>query len=115
MSMHNRASDHFGFSSCHGFEMVGRTALALASIATLALACFAPSIQLPFDEFPKHDVKQFFESQHSVGVVHASRFDSDLSEFRFGYVEFDWPPGGVPGFEPIPSAKRSLASVPAHR
>ena len=92
--------------------MMARTALGLAGIAILALAGLASFIRFAPDTLVNDDLDQARPSQYSSGAASAPRVDNDLAEFRFGYVEFDWPPGGVPGFEPLPAAKRSLASIP---
>jgi hypothetical protein len=87
-----------------------RASLCLAGVAALALMALALSGRSA-PTFVKDDLAGSATSQFLAEAASAPQIDGDLAEFQFGYVEFDWPPGKVPGFAPLPPNRR-LAAAP---
>jgi hypothetical protein len=90
---------------------VRRTSIWLAGVTALALVGLALSGQSA-PTFVTDDLARPSTTQFLSEAANAPQLDGDLAEFRFGYVEFDWPPGKVPGFGPLPP-RHLLASTPA--
>jgi hypothetical protein len=89
-------------------------ALWVAGIAALTLVGLGPSDRSAPDRFAKHDLDQKLTYPRPSEPAQVRRLEGDLAEFQFGYVEFDWPPGSVPGFETMSPPTRSFASIPQH-
>jgi len=91
--------------------MPRRTLLWLAGVAALALAGLALFGQSA-PTFVSNDSARPSTPQFLSEAANRHQLDGDLAEFQFGYVEFDWPPGKVPGFGPMPPTHQ-FASAPA--